>query len=203
MEEERMASVTIRPRRDTTANWSKYNPILKSGEMGIEIVSGTTLTNIKVGDGNTRWNDLQYSVDFQTIDSAKTAAVSSAASASASQTAASASQSAAAKSENNAASSASAAKSSEDAAAASKTTAATSEANAVSAAEKCQGIVNDAVATLSTAISQMTEAIVYCGDKSEIPAQIMIGNTAYPMTICAMSPTQPATGTEVWIKTEE
>lgn len=197
-----MASVTIRPRRDTTANWNKYNPILKSGEIGIEIVSGTTLTNIKIGDGNTRWNDLQYSVDFQTIDSAKTAAVSSAASASASQTAASASQSAAAKSENNAASSASAAKSSEDAAAASKTTAATSEANAVSAAEKCQGIVNDAVATLSLAISKISQLIIDCGDTSEIPVQISVGDTAYPTAICALSSIQPATGTQLWIVEE-
>ena len=77
-----------------------------------------------------------------------------------------------------------------------------SETNAASAAGKCQGIVDDAAATLAAAISKISQLIVDCGDTSEIPVQIDIGDAVYPTTICALSATQPATGTQLWIEKE-
>lgn len=57
-----MASVNkkktrIQLRRDTTENWSKNNPILLEGEQGLDI----TNDRIKIGDGETNWNELKYS----------------------------------------------------------------------------------------------------------------------------------------------
>lgn len=46
----------IQFRRDTAANWKKYNPILSEGELGIEM--DTKLR--KLGDGSTAWNELEY-----------------------------------------------------------------------------------------------------------------------------------------------
>lgn len=45
-------------RIDTKTNWEAVNPILAIGEMGIE--KDGLLQNIKVGDGVTPWNSLQY-----------------------------------------------------------------------------------------------------------------------------------------------
>ena len=50
-------TTTIKIRRDTEANWTEVNPILASGEPGLEI---DTL-RVKYGDGETAWNDLDYS----------------------------------------------------------------------------------------------------------------------------------------------
>ena len=47
----------IQIRRDTTAGWASNNPILAEGEQGSEIDVG----KIKIGDGETRWKDLDYS----------------------------------------------------------------------------------------------------------------------------------------------
>lgn len=46
----------IKIRRDTAANWSVANPILNDGEIGYE--KDTRL--LKIGDGVTHWNDLDY-----------------------------------------------------------------------------------------------------------------------------------------------
>lgn len=43
-------------RRDTAANWAAVNPILAEGELGIV----TDTKGYKIGDGVTRWNDLEY-----------------------------------------------------------------------------------------------------------------------------------------------
>lgn len=43
-------------RRDTAANWSSVNPILLSGEFGLE----TDTDQFKIGDGTTAWNSLAY-----------------------------------------------------------------------------------------------------------------------------------------------
>lgn len=43
-------------RRDTAANWTSVNPILAQGEQGYE----TDTKKMKIGDGNTRWNNLDY-----------------------------------------------------------------------------------------------------------------------------------------------
>ena len=45
-------------RIDTKANWKAVNPVLAIGEMGIE--KDGLLQNIKIGDGVTPWNSLQY-----------------------------------------------------------------------------------------------------------------------------------------------
>lgn len=49
--------VTFRLRRDTAANWTAGNPVLKLGEPGLE----TNTRKVKYGDGATAWNALAYS----------------------------------------------------------------------------------------------------------------------------------------------
>ena len=44
-------------RNDTSVNWSTANPVLQLGELGID----TTEKKIKIGDGSTPWNDLDFS----------------------------------------------------------------------------------------------------------------------------------------------
>ena len=46
----------IQLRRDTTANWETNNPILSSGEIGID----TDINSFKIGNGTDAWNDLEY-----------------------------------------------------------------------------------------------------------------------------------------------
>ena len=46
----------IQLRRDSSARWAEINPILLEGEVGYEI--DTKLR--KIGDGASRWNDLEY-----------------------------------------------------------------------------------------------------------------------------------------------
>ena len=49
-------------RRDNTENWNNTNPILGAGELGIEYtISG--FKKMKIGDGITPWNELNYSID--------------------------------------------------------------------------------------------------------------------------------------------
>lgn len=53
-------AVQIQLRNDTSANWASANPTLARGEVGVE----TDTFLMKVGDGSTAWNSLQYiSVD--------------------------------------------------------------------------------------------------------------------------------------------
>jgi hypothetical protein len=50
----------------TKAEWETVNPILKEGEMGIEVPDtgvGTGLCKFKLGDGYNKWSDLPYSFD--------------------------------------------------------------------------------------------------------------------------------------------
>jgi hypothetical protein len=51
-----MPHIQIQFRRDTSASWSAANPILASGEMGIELDT----QQFKIGDGHTRWVNLRY-----------------------------------------------------------------------------------------------------------------------------------------------
>lgn len=46
--------IKIQLRRDTAQNWTIANPILKSGELGIE----TDTLKFKIGNGSARWNNL-------------------------------------------------------------------------------------------------------------------------------------------------
>ncbi|MEK6479629.1 hypothetical protein WJR50_18940 [Catalinimonas sp. 4WD22] len=50
----------IKLRRDTSANWQSINPILLEGEIGI--VTDTNPKCIKIGDGSTAWNSLDYAI---------------------------------------------------------------------------------------------------------------------------------------------
>lgn len=51
----------IQLRRDSAAAWASNNPILASGEMGIELpVVNTDPVKIKVGNGIHNWNTLPY-----------------------------------------------------------------------------------------------------------------------------------------------
>ena len=50
------ANVKFQLRRATSSNWSSSNPILSAGEPGVEIDTN----RLKIGDGVTRWNLLQY-----------------------------------------------------------------------------------------------------------------------------------------------
>jgi hypothetical protein len=56
MEAEDIMTTRIKLRRDTAANWISSNPILSSGEPGLE----TDTRKIKYGDGATAWRDLDY-----------------------------------------------------------------------------------------------------------------------------------------------
>jgi len=49
-------SAQIKLRRDTAANWTSVNPILATGEPGLE----TDTLKLKYGDGVNRWNSLSY-----------------------------------------------------------------------------------------------------------------------------------------------
>lgn len=49
-------SQKIRLRRDNTTNWNTYNPILTEGELGVEL----NASRIKIGNGSTAWNTLEY-----------------------------------------------------------------------------------------------------------------------------------------------
>lgn len=49
----------IQIRRDTAANWSSANPVLAQGEIGAE----TDTNKIKMGDGLTAWDGLDYLID--------------------------------------------------------------------------------------------------------------------------------------------
>lgn len=51
-------AVRIQLRRDTAANWTSENPVLGLGEPGIE----TDTYKVKLGDGSTPWNSLDYSL---------------------------------------------------------------------------------------------------------------------------------------------
>jgi hypothetical protein len=52
------AETIIQIRRGLAATWTSQNPVLSSGEMGLE----TDTRKMKVGDGSTAWNSLVYSV---------------------------------------------------------------------------------------------------------------------------------------------
>ncbi len=46
----------IQLRRGTAQEWENKNPVLAAGEPGVEIDTG----HLKIGDGETAWNDLDY-----------------------------------------------------------------------------------------------------------------------------------------------
>lgn len=52
--------VRMQQRRDTASGWTSANPVLLSGELGIE----TDTKKIKLGDGSTAWSALAYNPAF-------------------------------------------------------------------------------------------------------------------------------------------
>lgn len=56
MAEKGLINTRVQHRRDTSALWSSNNPTLHEGELGID----TTNNRIKIGDGSTSWNSLDY-----------------------------------------------------------------------------------------------------------------------------------------------
>ena len=54
------------PKSDTAANWASNNIVLLMGEVGVE----TDTNKMKVGDGETAWNDLPYREIFTTAEKA-------------------------------------------------------------------------------------------------------------------------------------
>lgn len=49
-------------RNDSARNWESKNPVLGVGEFGVEV--GATDNKLKIGDGQTPWNDLAYTYDL-------------------------------------------------------------------------------------------------------------------------------------------
>ena len=50
------AKAIIQQRRDTAAQWTSVNPVLASGEIGVE----TDTLNFKIGNGTSTWTQLSY-----------------------------------------------------------------------------------------------------------------------------------------------
>lgn len=61
---EKMINVTIKSRKDTLSNWQTSNPVLSDGEVAVVEIPATDSTPaiclIKIGDGRTNFNTLQY-----------------------------------------------------------------------------------------------------------------------------------------------
>jgi hypothetical protein len=58
----------IRPRRATAEEWQLINPVLMSGEWGVEFPNdgiGSGLCKFKFGDGEKAWNDLPYAFNAE------------------------------------------------------------------------------------------------------------------------------------------
>lgn len=55
---------TIKMRRASGYRWANINPVLSEGEPGFESNTG----QMKIGDGETAWNDLPYFVPSQLSD---------------------------------------------------------------------------------------------------------------------------------------
>lgn len=53
-------NVVMSQRRDISANWEAVNPILASGEIGVEGTPTVDMDRMKIGDGVTAWKDLPY-----------------------------------------------------------------------------------------------------------------------------------------------
>lgn len=60
-----MAFYTIRPKSGTATQWSTANPVLREREIGIEYPDGglgTGEIKMKMGDGVTAWNNIDYAI---------------------------------------------------------------------------------------------------------------------------------------------
>jgi hypothetical protein len=57
----------IKLRRDRYANWTSLNPVLAEGEIGLVTNFADNNTRIKIGDGVTAWEDLDYFTTSQDL----------------------------------------------------------------------------------------------------------------------------------------
>src|SRR6056297_3884651 len=55
-------AITIQLRRDTADDWVSVNPILAAGECGFE----SDTYRLKIGDGTSNWNNLEYFMGINT-----------------------------------------------------------------------------------------------------------------------------------------
>lgn len=58
-----MNNLSIKFRRDESSEWEKVNPVLAKGQIGIDL----SLSKIKIGDGITSWNGLDFSSSDEVI----------------------------------------------------------------------------------------------------------------------------------------
>jgi hypothetical protein len=69
MEEKRKMAVRIQLRRDTAANWTSSNPILRAGEVGIE----TDTRKLKIGNGTSTWTQITDYVSDEKLNTSTAA----------------------------------------------------------------------------------------------------------------------------------
>ena len=69
--EDKVISVKLRTQYDTAANWASNNPVLLSGELGVE----SDTLKMKVGNGSTVWNSLPYLLSGDAFQAATTITV--------------------------------------------------------------------------------------------------------------------------------
>lgn len=66
---DKVFTTRIQLRNDTAENWIAKDPILKKGEVGIEIDSANHISKMKVGDGVSKWSELHYAgADAATLE---------------------------------------------------------------------------------------------------------------------------------------
>lgn len=58
-------------RKDTATNWTNKNPVLAVGELGYD----QTNKRLKIGDGSTSWNSLDYLVNTNYVTTQIQAAI--------------------------------------------------------------------------------------------------------------------------------
>lgn len=61
----------LKPRRGAKTTLATLNPVLKRGEICFEYPDtgiGTGLNKVKMGNGETAWNDLPYAIDYDEMD---------------------------------------------------------------------------------------------------------------------------------------
>lgn len=64
---EKTFNTRISQKTDTTANWERVNPILKKGEIGVEITS-SGMSLMKIGNGKDTWKNLNYVITCSIIN---------------------------------------------------------------------------------------------------------------------------------------
>jgi hypothetical protein len=58
---------TVKFRQDFSKNWNIFNPVLRPGEIAVDI----NLMQFKIGDGKTPWKELNYCGDAAVFNGAR------------------------------------------------------------------------------------------------------------------------------------